>query len=101
MTTLDPNLVTSHAQSLSGLNAGTTYHYRVHSKDANNNDVVSVRSQLHYRRRWGIDADDFQGDGQWHYDQWGGDQLDHERGRDLAGGVRDDDLVRCDDYPGS
>jgi hypothetical protein len=41
MTTLDPNLVTSHAQSLSGLNASTTYHYRVHSKDANNNNDVT------------------------------------------------------------
>jgi hypothetical protein len=34
-TTLDPNLVTSHAQTLSGLQPGTTYHFRVSSTDAN------------------------------------------------------------------
>jgi hypothetical protein len=41
MTTLDPTPRTSHSQTLAGLNAGTTYHYRGHSKDANNNEVVS------------------------------------------------------------
>ena len=34
-TTLDSNLVTSHAQTLSGLTAGTLYHYRVVSTNAN------------------------------------------------------------------
>jgi len=41
-TTLDEDLVTSHSVSLSGLTAGTTYHYRVKSKDATGNEAVSV-----------------------------------------------------------
>src|SRR5262249_16735603 len=41
MTTLDPTLLTSHSQSLSGLSANTLYHYRVHSKPSNGVDVAS------------------------------------------------------------
>lgn len=41
-TTLDQNLVTSHSVSLSGLNATTTYHFRVQSKDASNNVATSA-----------------------------------------------------------
>lgn len=40
-TTLDTNLVTSHSASLSGINASTTYHYRVKSKDGAGNEAVS------------------------------------------------------------
>jgi outer membrane lipoprotein-sorting protein len=40
-TTLDENLVTSHSVSLSDLAAGTTYHYRVKSKDASENERTS------------------------------------------------------------
>jgi hypothetical protein len=40
-TTLDPNLVASHAQTLSGLAASTLYHYRVKSKDASGSLSVS------------------------------------------------------------
>ncbi len=38
---LDGNLVTSHAVTLSNLPANTTYHFRVHSKDASGNAAVS------------------------------------------------------------
>ncbi len=38
---LNSNLVTAHSASLSGLTAGTTYHYRVKSKDASNNETIS------------------------------------------------------------
>lgn len=38
---LDPSLTTSHTQTLSGLAAGTIYHYRVTSKDAATNLVTS------------------------------------------------------------
>ncbi|MBM4444747.1 MAG: hypothetical protein FJ020_05500 [Chloroflexi bacterium] len=41
-TTLDATLATSHSVSLTGLTAGTTYHYRVKSKDASNNEAVSA-----------------------------------------------------------
>jgi|GEM_PF-1276320 len=41
-TTLDAALATSHSVSLTGLTAGTTYHYRVKSKDASNNEAVSA-----------------------------------------------------------
>ncbi len=41
-TTLNTTKVTSHSQSLSGLKAGTTYHYRVKSKDAAGNLATSV-----------------------------------------------------------
>jgi len=41
-TTLDTNLVTSHSADLTGLKAGKTYHYRVISKDAANNQAVSA-----------------------------------------------------------
>jgi len=34
MTTLNQTLVTSHSQALTGLLAGTLYHYRVHSTNA-------------------------------------------------------------------
>ncbi len=40
-TTLNTGLVTSHSQALSGLSGGTTYHYRVKSKDAAGNQAVS------------------------------------------------------------
>jgi len=40
-TTLNPALVTSHSQGLSGLNPGTQYHYRVKSKDAAGNLAMS------------------------------------------------------------
>jgi len=36
-TTLNAALVTSHSQQLSGLSAGTTYHYRVRSRDGSGN----------------------------------------------------------------
>lgn len=38
---LDTQLVTTHAVNLSGLSAGTTYHYRVKSRDASGNLAVS------------------------------------------------------------
>lgn len=41
-TTLDTSLVLSHSQSLSGLSASTTYHYRVKSRDAAGNLGVSA-----------------------------------------------------------
>ncbi len=41
-TMVNPLLVTSHAMSLSGLIAGTTYHYRVRSQDAAGNAATSV-----------------------------------------------------------
>jgi len=40
-TALNPNLVTSHAQMLSGLASTAVYHYRVKSKDAAGNTAVS------------------------------------------------------------
>lgn len=40
-TPLDSALVTSHSVDLSGLSPGTTYHYRVKSKDAAGNSAVS------------------------------------------------------------
>jgi hypothetical protein len=41
-TTLDPTLVTLHAQTLSGLATSTLYHYRVRSADAAGNLAVSA-----------------------------------------------------------
>lgn len=41
LTSLNSTLVTSHNVALSGLTAGTTYHYRVKSKDASGNLGVS------------------------------------------------------------
>jgi hypothetical protein len=41
-TTLDTNLATSHSQTLTGLSAGTLYNYRVISKDAANNESLSI-----------------------------------------------------------
>ena len=41
LTPLDSTLVTSHSVSLSSLSPNTTYHYRVRSKDAAGNEVVS------------------------------------------------------------
>jgi peptidoglycan/xylan/chitin deacetylase (PgdA/CDA1 family) len=41
VTTLDSALVTSHSSALTGLAPGTTYHYRVVSKDAAGNQAVS------------------------------------------------------------
>ena len=40
-TTLNSNLVTSHSQTLSGLQAGVLYHYKVKSKDAAGNLAIS------------------------------------------------------------
>jgi RHS repeat-associated protein len=40
-TTLNPALVTAHSQGISGLAAGTLYHYRVKSRDAAGNLAVS------------------------------------------------------------
>lgn len=40
-TALDPVLSTSHSQTLSGLSAGTLYHYRVKSRDAAGNPATS------------------------------------------------------------
>ena len=41
VTALNSSLQTSHSQALSGLDAGTVYHYRVRSKDAAGNEAVS------------------------------------------------------------
>jgi hypothetical protein len=41
-TTLDSTMATSHSQALTGLLPDTTYHYRVRSKDATGNLVVST-----------------------------------------------------------
>ncbi len=41
LTTLNATLVTSHSQTLSGLTAGTAYHYRLHSKNASGVETVS------------------------------------------------------------
>lgn len=41
-TTLDSTLVTTHSQTISGLQPNTTYHYRVHSRDSSNNLVTSA-----------------------------------------------------------
>jgi hypothetical protein len=41
-TSLDSTLVTSHSVSLSELSAGTTYHYRVKSDDASENQAMSA-----------------------------------------------------------
>ena len=41
-TTIDTNLLTSHSVSLTGLTAGTTYHYRVKSRDVSNNEAISA-----------------------------------------------------------
>jgi RHS repeat-associated protein len=41
-TTLNPALATAHLQGLSGLTAGTVYHYRVKSRDAAGNLAVSA-----------------------------------------------------------
>ncbi len=40
-TTLDSTLVTSHSQALSGLQPGTTYHFRVRSADGSGNLAIS------------------------------------------------------------
>lgn len=40
-TSADPTLVTTHSQSVSGLNAGTIYHFRVHSKSSQGVEAVS------------------------------------------------------------
>ncbi len=40
-TTINSSLVTSHSQSLTGLTAGTTYHFRVKSADSAGNATVS------------------------------------------------------------
>lgn len=41
-TTLDSTMVTAHSVTLSGLIAGTLYHYRVKSKDSSNNQATST-----------------------------------------------------------
>ena len=43
-TTLSTDKVTSHSQSISGLNPGATYHYRVKSKDTAGNEKASSDS---------------------------------------------------------
>lgn len=40
-TPLNSSMVTSHSVSLAGLISGTTYHYRVHSKDSSGNESIS------------------------------------------------------------
>ncbi|PYT48458.1 MAG: hypothetical protein DMG43_16975, partial [Acidobacteria bacterium] len=40
-TALDSTMLTSHQQNLTSLKPATTYHFRVHSTDANNNTAVS------------------------------------------------------------
>jgi hypothetical protein len=40
-TTLDTSMVTSHSDSISGLTASTTYHYRIITTDASNNTRTS------------------------------------------------------------
>jgi chitodextrinase len=40
-TALDSTLVTSHSVALSGLTSGTTYHYRVHSKNSGGTETIS------------------------------------------------------------
>jgi hypothetical protein len=41
LTTLNSSLVTSHSQALSGLAAGTLYHYRAHSKNSSGVESIS------------------------------------------------------------
>jgi chitodextrinase len=41
LTTLDVNLLTSHATVLSGLSTNTLYHYRVHSKNSGGVETIS------------------------------------------------------------
>jgi hypothetical protein len=41
LTTLDNSLVTSHSVTLSGLSPGTTYHFRVRSRDGNGGEKIS------------------------------------------------------------
>src|SRR5207247_6531656 len=41
LTTLNSSLVTSHSVALTGLSAGTLYHYRVHSKNASGVESIS------------------------------------------------------------
>jgi hypothetical protein len=41
VTTIDATMVTNHSQALSGLSAGATYHYRVHSKNASGGQASS------------------------------------------------------------
>jgi hypothetical protein len=53
-TTLNPALVTAHSQVLSGLIAGTTYHYRVKSRDAAGN--LAVSSDFTFTTLFGNDA---------------------------------------------
>jgi len=43
-TTLNITLVTSHSVGLSNLNSGTTYYYRVRSKDAAGNETISANN---------------------------------------------------------
>ncbi|MBI4049268.1 MAG: fibronectin type III domain-containing protein [Candidatus Doudnabacteria bacterium] len=50
-TTLDSTLVTSHAVTFSGLNAGATYYYRVKSKDAADNLTTDDNSGAGYSFR--------------------------------------------------
>ncbi len=53
-TSLDPTLVTSHSQSLANLNAGTTYNYRIRSKDAGGS--VTVSSNFSFTTQQGPDT---------------------------------------------
>lgn len=42
LSTLNSTLVTSHSQALTGLTAGTLYHYRVHSKNSSGVESISA-----------------------------------------------------------
>jgi hypothetical protein len=55
ITTLDETLVTSHSVNLSGLTPGTTYHYRVKSKDASRNEAVSADQTITTLMQLGLD----------------------------------------------
>ena len=53
-TTLDPTQVTSHSRSLANLTAGTTYNYRIRSKDAGGS--VTVSSNFTFTTQQGTDT---------------------------------------------
>ncbi len=76
-TTLDASLVTSHSQTITGLAAGTTYHFRVYSRDESLNSSVSgdytfttEASQPGYTRRVNAGDGSYNGsEGNWSADQ--------------------------------
>jgi hypothetical protein len=74
-TTLNTSSVTSHSQALSGLSAGTTYQYRVKSKDAAGNPAVSPN--FTFTTTTGGAAPPPNGSsGYWTFDETSGDALD-------------------------